>query len=941
MDGSPRAFALKVAKAAKASALSSLLTMPMFMDLNNMINATDKWSRNGNGDIMNGVTWGQSDHPIVPFLVKYANPIFKDLLGMAPVARVITNGMVGRVIRMLTTTGVAGSCFTKANQNSSDLYRGVYNLTTDSSAACVTLTVARLAAEGLEAVDPAATKDVQAVLQSDMPNEVRLAFAVCPSTSTKAECDDMAASNDPVIRAARVKALHDSVIKHLALMPTEVKCMLKDGTSTLVDTFLNAVVATAGIANPAAGASTLKIIADGASEVFKDLNGARTVLDDALHPIMCKLWTTAATSSTVKVKIGFSYIKPADRKSLSHTFLLPVRQAVATALQVAVSRVGFSLAAQSLGVALKGTSFAGEFELAVSVDSPLEATPVNKKLALASTFAAIKASLSKVLGYDVTQKAPASSGGSGGSSGGGGATGGGSSKPPTPVNGIGSGTVSTPGYKVKFVLKLKRLLRKLSTSLIAAAIRKVYGKFLAKLGISAKEITVTFKIVSTRRRLGGDGGSSRGRRELAATDEVNYDVDIVVNTKDLVAADDVVKLFQDTTAKTSLASDITREIVQSATDQGQSDAVTSIGKTDLVSEPDIMSPPGATCGPVSADKIPVAKVIAGNSMAQTVAGTQMNKCKVLQIKLPASKNGAWGHKYTLTITTSDSNGFPGFISLRTDGKDGAAGFTCPCQAPQALNGFEATTKVSASTATLALANGLKGGSNVDLYVRSTDTTPLSINMISVEVGAAVEDPSKVTPGGSGGSGPSMQPGDTGGDNNGATLVGGLPLALVAGIAGGGVALIAIIAIIAIVVVRKRNRHGANGLSPRIRKEKSHRMSSNDEAGTELPGLAAKGDVRINKQESTPQLRPNPMAKVQKQDSRLSVHSSGSQREISADFSVEKNNPLSEGPALAPIMPNAMPVSGSSEWVECVDPATGSTYFANKATGATQWERPKQ
>ena len=47
---------------------------------------------------------------------------------------------------------------------------------------------------------------------------------------------------------------------------------------------------------------------------------------------------------------------------------------------------------------------------------------------------------------------------------------------------------------------------------------------------------------------------------------------------------------------------------------------------------------------------------------------------------------------------------------------------------QALNGFEATTKVSASTAVLDISNGLKGGSNVDLYVRSTDTTPLSINV---------------------------------------------------------------------------------------------------------------------------------------------------------------------------------------------------------------------
>ena len=84
----------------------------------------------------------------------------------------------------------------------------------------------------------------------------------------------------------------------------------------------------------------------------------------------------------------------------------------------------------------------------------------------------------------------------------------------------------------------------------------------------------------------------------------------------------------------------------------------------------------------------MAKVLAENSMAQDVAGTQMDKCKVLQLTLPASQNGAWGHKYKLTIKTSDSDGFPGFISLRTDGTSGKAGFTCPCQAPQVrfLNG---------------------------------------------------------------------------------------------------------------------------------------------------------------------------------------------------------------------------------------------------------------
>ena len=530
---------------------------------------------------------------------------------MPPVANMLTGGMVGRLVRFVNSNQVPGSCFTPAQSS----YNGPYNLDSASSAACVTLTISRLAAEGLEAVDPAETKDVQAVLQSSMPDEVRLAFAVCPSTSTKAECENMDAANVPLIRAARAKALHDSIIKHLTLMPTEVKCMLADGTSTLVDSFLDAIVAASGVANPAAGASTLSIIANGASEVFNDLNGARTVLDDALHPILCKMWTTAAMSSTVKVNVGFSYIKPQDRKRLSHTFLLPVRQALATALGVAVSRIGFSLAAQSLGVALEGTSYAGAFELAVSVNSPLDATPISNKLKLASTFAAIKAAfaLTSVLGYDVTQAPPADSsptpvvntGGSGTDDG----------AAPAPVNGIGGGKVSTPGYKVKFALKLKRLMRKLSTSLMAAAIRRVYGRLLAKLGISEKDITVTFTISSTRRRLGdnrnrnrnGNGNSdgNGNRRELAATDEVNYDVNIVVNTKDLVAADEIVKTFQTTTSKTTLTDSINNEIVLAAIEHGMTDSVASFKgeKTDLLEEPDIMTPPGATCGPLSADKV--------------------------------------------------------------------------------------------------------------------------------------------------------------------------------------------------------------------------------------------------------------------------------------------------------------------------------------------------
>jgi hypothetical protein len=525
---------------------------------------------------------------------------------MPPVANMITGGMVGRLVRFVNTNQVPGSCFTPAQSS----YNGPYNLNSASSAACVTLTISRLAAEGLEAVDPAETKDVQAVLKSSMPDEVRLAFAVCPSTSTKAECENMDAANVPLIRAARVKALHDSIIKHLTLMPNEVKCMLADGTSTLVNSFLDAIVAASGVANPAVGASTLSIIANGASEVFNDLNGARTVLDDALHPILCKMWTTAAMSSTVKVNVGFSYIKPQDRKRLSHTFLLPVRQALATALGVAVSRVGFSLVAQSLSVALEGTSYAGAFELAVSVDSPLEATPISNKLKFASTFAAIKAAfaLPSVLGYDVTQAPPADSSPTPVVNTGGGGTDGAA---PAPVNGIGGGKVSTPGYKVKFALKLKRLMRKLSTSLMAAAIRRVYGRVLAKLGISEKDITVTFTISSTRRRLGDkrnrnrNGNSDGIRRELAATDEVNYDVNIVVNTDDLVAADEIVKTFQTTTSKTTLTDNIKNEIVLAATDHGISDSVASFKgeKTDLLEEPDIMTPPGATCGPLSADKV--------------------------------------------------------------------------------------------------------------------------------------------------------------------------------------------------------------------------------------------------------------------------------------------------------------------------------------------------
>ena len=49
----------------------------------------------------------------------------------------------------------------------------------------------------------------------------------------------------------------------------------------------------------------------------------------------------------------------------------------------------------------------------------------------------------------------------------------------------------------------------------------------------------------------------------------------------------------------------TCEIVLAAIEHGMTDSVASFKgeKTDLLEEPDIMTPPGATCGPLSADKV--------------------------------------------------------------------------------------------------------------------------------------------------------------------------------------------------------------------------------------------------------------------------------------------------------------------------------------------------
>ena len=216
-------------------------------------------------------------------------------------------------------------------------------------------------------------------------------------------------------------------------------------------------------------------------------------------------------------------------------------------------------------------------------------------------------------------------------------------------------------------------------------------------------------------------------------------------------------------------------------------------------------------------------------------------------------------------------------------------------------------------------------------------------MISVEVGEAVNDPNSE----SDGDGPSFNKGTDESGNGGGTA-GGLPLGIVAGAAGGGVALIAFIVIVALVIRKKNSRSGITAGSPRtqsrtqmnrkLERTWSHTQIGGDgsQTGTELPGRVGKQlsetdasrptSATFNKCESDAgQLHANPMNPA----------------------AVEMANPMStptggKGPALSPIMPHAMPAAnryGSTAWVECHDPTTGKKYYANKTTGETQWTQP--
>ena len=214
-------------------------------------------------------------------------------------------------------------------------------------------------------------------------------------------------------------------------------------------------------------------------------------------------------------------------------------------------------------------------------------------------------------------------------------------------------------------------------------------------------------------------------------------------------------------------------------------------------------------------------------------------------------------------------------------------------------------------------------------------------MISVEVGEAVNDPNSE----SDGDGPSFNKG-TDESGNGGGAAEGNPLGIVAGAAGGGVALIAFIVIVALVIRKKNSRSGITAGSPRTQRQKSHKLErtwshtqiggDGSQTGTELPGRVGKQlsetdasrptSATFNKCESDAgQLHANPMNPA----------------------AVEMANPMStptggKGPALSPIMPHAMPAAnryGSTAWVECHDPTTGKKYYANKTTGETQWTQP--
>ena len=219
-------------------------------------------------------------------------------------------------------------------------------------------------------------------------------------------------------------------------------------------------------------------------------------------------------------------------------------------------------------------------------------------------------------------------------------------------------------------------------------------------------------------------------------------------------------------------------------------------------------------------------------------------------------------------------------------------------------------------------------------------------MISVEVGEAVNDPNSE----SDGDGPSFNKGTDESGNGGGTA-GGLPLGIVAGAAGGGVALIAFIVIVALVIRKKNSRSGITAGSPRtqsrtqmnrkLERTWSHTQIGGDgsQTGTELP-------ERVGKQLSETDASRQTSATFDKCE--LDAGMAGLHANPMNPAAVEMANPMStptggKGPALSPIMPQAMPVrrTGSLDaaWVECHDPTTGKKYYANKTTGETQWTQP--
>jgi hypothetical protein len=49
--------------------------------------------------------------------------------------------------------------------------------------------------------------------------------------------------------------------------------------------------------------------------------------------------------------------------------------------------------------------------------------------------------------------------------------------------------------------------------------------------------------------------------------------------------------------------------------------------------------------------------------------------------------------------------------------------------------------------------------------------------------------------------------------------------------------------------------------------------------------------------------------------------------------------LQGGVTARPPPPAAPPAQAQQQWIAHTDPSTGNTYYENKASGATQWEKP--